>query len=270
MSGKAWPCYLSIIAAVLVYFCPPGTSQAGTVYRCIGPDGKPHYSTVRGESQGCKALMRYADPTPSAPMPATPDLTPPVADGETHKIYRQIVGGVAHYSTTPPQGGPAAVVALTYVERCYACDVHSPLDFHSIALDRSSFRSDIEEAAAHEHLDPAWLRAVIHAESAFNANALSIKGAEGLMQLMPATATRFGAKDALVPEQNIRAGASYLAWLKKHYHGDTALATAAYNAGEGAVDRYANIPPFEETRRYVERVAILTARYRRIQETKVR
>lgn len=256
--------YLLLGAAAFIQFCVPGTSKAGTIYRCHDQDGKPHYATRADDSQRCEAFIRYNDPAaaPATPPPTAPDVATPVADGKTHQIYRQIVRGIAHYSTAPPQDGPAAVVALTYVQRCYACDVHSSIDFRSIALDRSSFSSEIEGAAAREHLDPAWLRAVIHAESAFNAKALSIKGAEGLMQLMPATAARFGASDAFVPSENIRAGASYLAWLLQRYGGDTQLATAAFNAGEGAVDRYAGVPPFEETRRYVARVSILSSRYR--------
>ena len=83
------------------------------------------------------------------------------------------------------------------------------------------------------------------------------------MQLMPGTARRFGVGDAFDAGENIRGGVQYLAWLLKRFNGDLKLAAAGYNAGEGAVDKYKGVPPYEETRRYVERVALLAARYRR-------
>jgi hypothetical protein len=255
--------FVPLAAIALLYVLIPAAAHAATIYRCAGPDGKSHYVVSPGAPEGCEPMLRYADPRPVAPPLPPSRSAPPVADGKTHAIYRQMIGGIAHYSTTPPQDGPLATVALTYVARCYACDVGSSIDFGRIALDQSSYSAEIDHAAAKENLDPAWLRAVIHAESAFDANALSVKGAQGLMQLMPATAARFGASDAFVPSENIRAGASYLAWLLKRYGGDVTRATAAYNAGERAVDRYGGVPPFEETRRYVQRVAILSSRYRR-------
>lgn len=97
--------------------------------------------------------------------------------------------------------------------------------------------------------------AVIAVESGFNPMATSRKKAQGLMQLMPDTQTRFHVKDAYDPEQNIKGGLSYLRWLIGHFKGDVALVTAAYNAGEQAVNRYHGIPPYPETRDYVKRVA---------------
>ena len=106
------------------------------------------------------------------------------------------------------------------------------------------------------------MRAIMHAESAFNPNALSRAGAQGLMQLMPATARRFGVANAYDPTQNIHGGVEYLAWLLKRYNNDLVLAAAGYNAGEGAVDRHKGVPPYSETQRYVQRVAVLAERYR--------
>jgi soluble lytic murein transglycosylase-like protein len=111
-------------------------------------------------------------------------------------------------------------------------------------------------------VDEAVVRAIIHAESAFNPNALSRVGAQGLMQLMPATARRFGVGNAFDASQNIAGGVQYLAWLLKRFKGDVALAAAGYNAGEGAVDKYKGVPPYAETQRYVQRVAVLAERYR--------
>jgi len=109
------------------------------------------------------------------------------------------------------------------------------------------------------------VRAIIHAESAFNPLALSHAGAQGLMQLMPPTARRFGVADSYDATQNIRGGVQYLAWLLRRYNGDLTLAAAGYNAGEGAVDRYRGVPPYSETQRYVQRVGVLAERYRGVQ-----
>ncbi|WP_370271296.1 transglycosylase SLT domain-containing protein [Guyparkeria sp. SCN-R1] len=110
-------------------------------------------------------------------------------------------------------------------------------------------------------VDPTLIRAVIHAESAFRPEVVSPKGAGGLMQLMPATAARFDVVDRFDPEDNIAGGVAYLALLLEMFQGDRELAVAAYNAGEGAVQRYGGIPPYEETRTYVKRVMQLQAAY---------
>jgi len=124
------------------------------------------------------------------------------------------------------------------------------------------FAAEIAAASHTWGVEVHLVRAVIHAESAFNPRALSPKGAQGLMQLMPATAARFQVEDPFDPVQNIEGGVQYLAWLLDRFEGDVRLATAAYNAGEGAVDRYGGIPPFAETEAYVERVGDLAAAYR--------
>lgn len=113
----------------------------------------------------------------------------------------------------------------------------------------------IEAAARATTLEPALLRAVILAESGFNERALSKRGAQGLMQLMPSTARRYGVEDPFDPAQNIAGGARYLRDLADRYDGDLQLVLAAYNAGEGAVEKHGRrIPPYRETRRYVPRV----------------
>jgi soluble lytic murein transglycosylase-like protein len=121
-------------------------------------------------------------------------------------------------------------------------------------LNRDGAEKLVREAAERHRVDPALIRAVIETESNWNAGAISRKGAVGLMQLIPTTAQRFGVNDLYSPQQNVDAGVRYLKTLLERYNGNLELALAAYNAGEGAVDRAHGIPRFRETRNYVQRV----------------
>ncbi len=114
----------------------------------------------------------------------------------------------------------------------------------------------IYDTAERHALNPALLAAVARAESAFDPRAISHKGAQGLMQLMPATAERFGLEGSEVfePAKNLDAGARYLSWLNRRFDGDLPRVLAAYNAGEGTVDRYGGVPPYRETRGYLKRI----------------
>jgi len=103
-------------------------------------------------------------------------------------------------------------------------------------------------------LDPNLVFAVIEAESSFNPKALSSGNVQGLMQLIPATAERFGVENVWDPEQNLKGGMAYLRWLLNHFKGDVELALAGYNAGERVVERYQGIPPYAETQAYVKRI----------------
>ncbi|HXG91980.1 MAG TPA: lytic transglycosylase domain-containing protein [Blastocatellia bacterium] len=120
----------------------------------------------------------------------------------------------------------------------------------------------VAEAARQNGLDPCLILSLMRQESGFNQRAVSRKGASGLMQLMPETASRFGVKDIFDPRENVLAGSKYLRWLLDRFNGDVRLALAGYNAGEGAVEFYGNrIPPFLETQNYVR---LIYARYVRI------
>jgi hypothetical protein len=124
----------------------------------------------------------------------------------------------------------------------------------AVSIDRDGAEKLVREAADRHNVDPALIRAVIQTESNWNSGALSRKGAGGLMQLIPTTAQRFGANDLFNPQQNIDAGVRYLKTLLERYNGNLDLALAAYNAGEGAVDRAHGIPAYRETRNYVQKV----------------
>src|SRR5580698_3690202 len=121
-------------------------------------------------------------------------------------------------------------------------------------IDRDGAEKLVTEAAERHNVDPALVRAVIETESNWNSTAYSRKGAGGLMQLIPTTAQRYGADDVFNPQQNIDAGVRHLKWLLERYNGNLDLALAAYNAGEGAVDRAHGVPAFRETRNYVQKV----------------
>lgn len=127
-------------------------------------------------------------------------------------------------------------------------------DRPAMFLDRDGAEKMVREAAERHKVDPALVRAVIETESNWNPMARSRKGAMGLMQLIPSTAIRFGVNDAFNPRQNVDAGVRYLKTLLERYNGNLDLALAAYNAGEGAVDRAGGVPSYRETRNYVQRV----------------
>jgi soluble lytic murein transglycosylase-like protein len=137
--------------------------------------------------------------------------------------------------------------------------VHRPLIPADVP---SSGNEDIDrlifDTAGREGLDPRFVHAVIWQESRYVTDARSHAGAVGLMQLMPATAERFGCDDREDPAANIAAGTKYLKWLLKRFEGNVELALAGYNAGEGSVDKYNGIPPYNETKNYVK---IISKRY---------
>jgi len=118
------------------------------------------------------------------------------------------------------------------------------------ALDRI-----IYEVGEKQGVDPRFIHAVIWQESKYDTHARSHAGAQGLMQLIPATAKRFGCDNPEDPEKNVTAGTKYLGWLLKRFSGNVELTLAGYNAGEGAVDRYDGVPPYNETQNYVKIIA---------------
>jgi len=188
-----------------------------------------------------------------APLLATSEVS-----GKGPRIFKSLQGGTPTFSDVPPAKGAYVV----YRPSCYACGVSSNINWNTTKLNLDAYADEIGQAARQFDLDPALLRAVIHAESNFNASARSQKGARGLMQLMPGTARMLGVAHASDPAHNIRGGAQYLAGLLARFKNDVTLAAAAYNAGPEAVQKYAGVPPYAETQVYVQRVKILFQRYR--------
>jgi hypothetical protein len=121
-------------------------------------------------------------------------------------------------------------------------------------LNRKLIEAWVSQIAPSYFVDPDLVLAVIQAESGFNSAALSSRNAQGLMQLIPATAERFGVKDIWNPLENIKGGTAYLHWLLRHFSGNVELALAAYNAGEKTVEQYQGVPPYRETQNYVKRI----------------
>jgi len=139
-----------------------------------------------------------------------------------------------------------SVSATTQVEEMIPQDIPTSGDPD---LDRIIFR-----AGGRHGIDPRFIHAVIWQESKYKPQAISHAGAQGLMQLMPATARRFGCTDPHDMAANVEAGTKYLSWLLKRFGGDVKLALAGYNAGEGAVDKYNGVPPYDETQNYVRKI----------------
>lgn len=198
------------------------------------------------------------------------------ADGRNQKIESYQVEGELIRLTL--KGGGEISLPLTRVERIVDDEVVTPevveevqkivdaqggvfpkrswrYSEHSKPLWQSKYNEIIVAAAKKHDVDAALVSAVIKAESDYNPRIVSHKGARGLMQLMPATAKRFGVTNSFDPEENIYAGTRYLRWLLKTFDGNADLAVAAYNAGEGNVWKYDGVPPFRETVNYINRIS---------------
>jgi len=180
------------------------------------------------------------------------------------RIYKYVDSkGVVHLTDRPPSrnykliySGKAPALPLALAPNFYG------KSYAGMSKKAAEYDALIQTTAQRYQLEPALLHAVIKTESAYNSDAISPKGAVGLMQLMPAAAKRYGVTDRYDPEDNIGGGARYLRDLLKLFKQDKQLALAAYNAGENAVIRHGNkIPPYQETRHYVTKVIDLYAQY---------
>jgi len=208
-----------------------GLMQPEQVHRLTAaPPGPPLAAAVSTAPEHAPPQLLTAAPSPPAPAPQA--ATPP-----------QTAAPEPAATSTPP--APPAPENLL------------PLDFEEHGIPEAPFGTLIYQMASRYKLNPYLVAAVVQVESAFNPRAISRKGARGLMQLLPETARRFGLprkKDLFNPQKNLEAGVKYLKWLSERFSGDAARVLAAYNAGEGAVDRFGGVPPYQETRYYVTRI----------------
>ena len=195
--------------------------------------------------------------------PATPDGARAGETGVPGAFVHRAPDGTTVFSDLPPGGGGAA--RTSYVGsygRPPATVSCRGLDAAALDARGERLRARIERAARRHGVESALAMAVTRVESCFDPRARSVAGAEGLMQLMPATARALGVVDALSPEANLDGGARYLARMLRRFDGDETLALAAYNAGPGRVRRHGGVPPFPETIGYVRRVLAARERYR--------
>jgi hypothetical protein len=225
-------------------------AHARVVYRCVR-DGTVSLATAPEPGSKCKA-QTIDDNAAKLPnlwgLNGTQKgtLYERQQDGKTVYSTRDLPGStpVLAFSVTPPPGAPA----------------HFGLGH--VGKPRTGVHSELFRAAAKANkIDDAWLRAIAHAESDFQDDAVSPKGAQGIMQLLPATSVEYRVNDPFSAAQSIQGGARYLSALLHRYKGDRRLAAAAYNAGIGTVARYGGIPPYAETLAYVDKVDALYALY---------
>ncbi|MGR3542002.1 MAG: lytic transglycosylase domain-containing protein [Hasllibacter sp.] len=210
--------------------------------------GVPSQGAVRRITVQVAPGARTVRAAPSSP-PRAPEAATPVAAraepgrGHSDWFWRQV---------DPGMGGGHARLAVA-IDAASGLPGGAPRLEHIAGIARSHGPSLLRHSVG-TRVSPALALAVISTESAGRAGVTSEAGARGLMQLIPATAARFGVSDPFDPSENIRGGIAYLDWLLARFDGDAVLALAAYNAGEGAVDSHAGVPPYRETRAYVPKV----------------
>ncbi len=212
-----------------------------------------------------RRIIVQIDPEEQARLLAAP-LLPPVAESPAARAAPDVTGAAVavpdarfawFWERVPPglvEGDGRFVRAMAELSKAPAdAPVPAPSLQHMQGL-ANSWGTEVLKATIGTAVSPALVLAVIGVESAGRVDAISHAGAQGLMQLIPATAERFGVDDAMDPAQNIRGGVAYLDWLMRHFDRDPLMVLAAYNAGEGAVRRNGGVPPFAETRDYVPKV----------------
>ncbi|HET6546676.1 MAG TPA: lytic transglycosylase domain-containing protein [Rhodanobacteraceae bacterium] len=226
--------------------------SARTVWRCLR-DGTVSLATAPEPGSHCTAKTLDDDAA------LLPNLwgTMGVFHGT---LYRREQDGRTVYSTRNLPGSTKLLVFT--VATPTASPAHAGLG-HVGRPQLGVYRREFRNAARKTGIDGAWLRAIAHAESAYDAEAVSAKGAKGVMQLMPDVIADYGVDDPFSATQSIMAGARHLKALEARYGGDRVLVAAAYNAGIGAVTQYGGVPPYAETQEYIAKVGALYARYRK-------
>ncbi len=243
-----------LIPALLLFTSPlPAAepAQTRTVYRCLR-DGTVSLASAPEPGSRCTAI------TYDANAAKLPDLWR-LPGAQRGQLYQRQQDGRTVYSTRRlPGSTPVLAFSVPAPPESRAHRGLGRLGPPRIDVYRNEFRS----AARQWRVDEAWLRAIAHIESGFDATAVSPKGAQGLMQLMPETAAAGQVTDPFNPSQSIHAGARELRQLQDAYRGDLSLVAAAYNAGAGNVKKYGGIPPWAETQDYVANVLALHESYR--------
>jgi hypothetical protein len=244
------PSRLVLVLLTSLLAAAPTAISARTVYRCLRA-GTVSLATAPEPGSRCKAVHIDDDAA------KLPNLWGSI--GLHHgTLYERQQGGKTVYSTRELPGS-VKVLGFTVATPKNA---QAHVGLGSMGPPRLDIYSEQFRAAAKATgVDDAWLRTIAHVESGFDRLALSPKGAQGVMQLMPDTAARFGVDDPYSSEQSIKAGAQQLKLLKTLYRGDLSLVAAAYNAGVATVRRYGGVPPYAETEDYVARVMALQPRY---------
>lgn len=229
--------------------CTPG-AQARTVHRCVR-DGTVSLSTAPEPGSRCKAVV-LDDASPEAP-----NLWGAIGLHKG-KLYRREQDGRVVYGTRELPGS-IEVQSFTVATPTPPKTALPAGALGAVRLD--VFADQFRASAKIVGVDEALLRSVAHIESGFDRLAQSSKGAQGVMQIMPATGALYGLQDPFSADQSIETGARYLKDLIARYDGDLSLAAAAYNAGPGAIARFGGIPPFPETQTYVAKVMAMHALY---------
>ena len=241
----------SVLLFLLLCACASLPAQARTVYRCVR-DGTISLSTAPEPGSWCEAK------TIDDNAAMVPNLWGSLGVFSGTLYEREQDGKLVFGTRKLP--GSKKVMGFT-VATPKASPAHVGLGkLGKPRLD--AFAGDFKAAAKLHKVDDAFLRAIAHAESGFDPMAVSAKGAQGVMQLMPAVQKEFGVRDPFAAKQSIGAGARLLRTLLRRYNEDFTLAAAAYNAGSGTVARYGGVPPYTETLAYVEKVRALHDRYR--------
>lgn len=181
-------------------------------------------------------------------------VSAPAALAERTYVYKEADGTLWYTNVTPASQDSAQFTLIEIRGRAPATSSCRGMNSRKLEHRAVSFNSTIERMAQQFRIDPKLVKAVVRNESCFDKMALSRAGAQGLMQLMPATAESLGVNDPFDPVQNIRGGTRYLSELIEKYNNNLALALSAYNAGPGSVAKYKGVPPYPETQRYIERV----------------
>ena len=244
--------YRALLALVLLLsLLASGNAEARTIYRCVR-SGTVSLSTAPEPGSKCEAKQVEDDPAKAPNLWGSMGVF-------SGTLYQREQDGVMVYGT---RNLPGSTVYLKFTVQTPPGEPAHP-GLGKVGKPRlDAYAKQFKAAAKATGVDDAWLRSIAHAESGFDANALSPKGAQGVMQLMPEVSKEYGVVDPYSSVESINAGARHLKLLLKRYQNDLILVAAAYNAGIGAVTRYKGVPPYAETQAYVDKVLALHQRYR--------